>query len=57
MENLNQCLMHDLKVNVSFFKVLIDTINAAKYEAYKALRKHLIGQNFDLGKIIVENQG
>lgn len=55
-ENLNQQTMSDLKVYDQFFKEVIDTINAAKYEAYKSLNKHHIGQNFDLGKIIVENQ-
>jgi len=48
--------MSDLIAYDKFFKEVIDTINSAKYEAYKSLNKYHIGQNFDLGKIIVENQ-
>jgi len=48
--------MSDLIAYNEFFKEVIDTINSAKYEAYKSLNKHHIGQNFDLGKIIVKNQ-
>ncbi|SOU86447.1 PDDEXK nuclease domain-containing protein [Tenacibaculum dicentrarchi] len=39
-----------------FFEAIINTINSAKYEAYKSLNKHHIGQNFELGKLIVKNQ-
>lgn len=48
--------MSDLMAYNEFFKEVIETINSAKYEAYKSLNKHHIGQNFDLGKIIVKNQ-
>jgi predicted nuclease of restriction endonuclease-like (RecB) superfamily len=48
--------MNDLVAYDKFFKEVISAINSAKYQAYKSLNKHHIGQNFELGKIIVENQ-
>jgi len=40
----------------NFFKEIIDTINSARYQAFKSLNKYHIGQNFEIGGIIVENQ-
>ncbi len=40
----------------SFFSEIIDTINSARYQAFKSLNKFHIGQNFGIGRIIVENQ-
>ena len=48
--------MNDLTAYSDFFKEIIDTINSAKYEAYKSLNKYHIGQNFEIGKLIVKNQ-
>lgn len=48
--------MSDLVAYDKFFKEVISAIKSAKYQAYKSLNKHHIGQNFELGKIIVENQ-
>jgi len=48
--------MNDLTAYSDFFKEVINTINSAKYEAYKSLNKHHIGQNFEIGKLIVKNQ-
>ncbi|WP_281991662.1 PDDEXK nuclease domain-containing protein [Aquimarina aggregata] len=48
--------MNDLTTYTDFFKEIVNTINSTKYEAYKALNKHHIGQNFEIGKLIVQNQ-
>ena len=40
----------------NFFNEVIDTINSARYQAFKSLNKFHIGQNFEIGRIIVENQ-
>jgi|SRR5690554_377012 len=48
--------MNDLKQYSSFFKEIIQTINSARYEAYKSVNKHHIGLNFEIGKLIVKNQ-
>ena len=48
--------MNDLKQYSSFFNEIIQTINSARYEAYKSLNKHHIGLNFEIGKLIVKNQ-
>ena len=48
--------MSELTAYNNFFKAVIDTINSAKYNAYKSLNKYHIGQNFELGKLIVKNQ-
>ena len=48
--------MSELVAYSNFLTEVIDTINSAKYKAYKSLNKHHIGQNFNLGKIIVKNQ-
>jgi predicted nuclease of restriction endonuclease-like (RecB) superfamily len=48
--------MSELSAYKSFFSEIIDTINASRYEAYKSLNKFHIGQNYEIGRIIVENQ-
>ncbi len=48
--------MNKLTAYNSFFKEIINTINSARYQAYKSLNKFHIGQNFEIGRIIVENQ-
>jgi len=48
--------MNKLSAYNSFFKEIIDTINLARYKAFKSLNKFHIGQNFEIGRIIVENQ-
>ena len=40
----------------NFFNEIIQTINSARYNAYKSLNKHHIGLNFEVGKLIVKNQ-
>lgn len=40
----------------SFFEKVIQTINATRLKAYKSLTKHQISLNFELGKLIVDNQ-
>lgn len=48
--------MNKLSGYNSFFKEIINTINSARYQAFKSLNKFNIGQNFEIGRIIVENQ-
>jgi predicted nuclease of restriction endonuclease-like (RecB) superfamily len=48
--------MNELKQYKSFFNEILQTINSARYEAYKSLNKHHIGLNFEIGKLIVRNQ-
>ena len=48
--------MNDLTTYNDFFKEVINTIDSTKYEAYKSLNKYHIGQNFEIGKLIVQNQ-
>lgn len=48
--------MNDLVIYKRFFQDVLDTINSAKYEAYKSVNKFHIGQNFEIGKLIVQNQ-
>ena len=48
--------MYEISKYNDFFQEIINTINKTKYEAYKSLNKFHIGQNFELGKIIVKNQ-
>ncbi len=48
--------MNDLITYNDFFKEIVNTINSTKYEAYKTLNKYHIGQNFEIGKLIVQNQ-
>ena len=40
----------------NFFKEIIDTINSARYQAFKSINKFHIGQNYEIGRIIIENQ-
>ncbi len=39
-----------------FFQEVIDTINHARYEAFRTINKFHIGQNYEIGRIIFENQ-
>lgn len=48
--------MNKLSAYNSFFSAIINTINSARYQAFKSLNKFHIGQNFEIGRIIVENQ-
>jgi len=48
--------MNKLSAYNSFFSKIIDTINSSRYQAFKSLNKFHIGQNFEIGRIIVENQ-
>ena len=48
--------MNKISAYNNFFKEIIDTINSARYNAFKSLNKYHIGQNFEIGRIIVENQ-
>lgn len=48
--------MTELTTYNRFFQDVIDTINNAKYEVFKAVNKFHIGQNFEIGKLIVQNQ-
>lgn len=48
--------MNELNQYKSFFNEILQTINSARYEAYKSLNKHHIGLNFEIGKLIVRNQ-
>lgn len=48
--------MNKLSAYNSFFTEIINTINSARYQAFKSLNKFHIGQNFEIGRIIVENQ-
>jgi len=43
--------MDKLSAYNSFFREIIDTINSAKYQAFKSLNKIHIGQNFEIGRI------
>jgi predicted nuclease of restriction endonuclease-like (RecB) superfamily len=48
--------MNKLTGYSSFFREIINTINSSRYQAFKSLNKFHIGQNFEIGRIIVENQ-
>jgi len=48
--------MNELTVYDKFFKEILDTINSARYQAFKTLNRFHISQNFEIGKLIVENQ-
>jgi len=48
--------MNELKQYKSFFNEILQTINSARYEAYKSLNRHHIRLNFEIGKLIVRNQ-
>jgi hypothetical protein len=48
--------MDKLSAYNNFFKEIIDTINSAKYQAFQTLNKIHVGQNFEIGRIIVVNQ-
>ncbi len=48
--------MNKISAYNSFFGEILDTINSARYQAFKSLNKFHIGQNFEIGRLIVENQ-
>jgi len=48
--------MNKLSAYYNFFAEIINTINSARFQAFKSLNKFHIGQNYEIGKIIVENQ-
>jgi hypothetical protein len=48
--------MSSLSEYRSFFNEIIEAINSAKYKTYKSINKFHIEHNFEIGKIIVENQ-
>lgn len=48
--------MNDLEQYNYFFSEVIQTINSARYQAFKSLNRHHIGLNFEIGKLIVKNQ-
>lgn len=48
--------MEKLTAYNSLFQEIIETINSSRYQAYKSLNRFHIGQNFEIGRIIVESQ-
>jgi predicted nuclease of restriction endonuclease-like (RecB) superfamily len=50
MENINESKYLDL------FNQIVETINSTRFKAFKAVNKHLISMNFEIGKLIVESQ-
>ena len=48
--------MSSLSEYRSFFNEIIEAINSAKYKTYKSINKFHIQHNYEIGKIIVENQ-
>lgn len=48
--------MNELTAYSDFLSEIMSTIQAAQYNAFKAINKFHIGQNFELGKIIVQHQ-
>ena len=48
--------MNELTTYKEFFNEVIETINKAKYKAFKSLNKFHIQQNYEIGEIIVRNQ-
>ena len=50
MENIDKSTYKEL------FNQIIETINSSRFKAFKAVNKHLISMNFEVGKLIVESQ-
>lgn len=50
MENIDKATYHDL------FNQIIEKINSSRFAAFKAVNKHLISLNFEIGKLIVDSQ-
>jgi hypothetical protein len=50
MENI------DKSTYKALFNQIIETINSARFKAFKAVNKHLISLNFEVGKLIVDSQ-
>jgi len=50
MENIDKSTYQAL------FNQIVETINSSRFKAFKAVNKHLISLNFEVGKLIVESQ-
>tara|TARA_B100000809_G_C15065788_1_gene504136 strand:- start:72 stop:1103 length:1032 start_codon:yes stop_codon:yes gene_type:complete len=50
MENIDKSIYKEL------FNSIVRTINSSRFNAFKAVNKHLITLNFDVGKLIVDSQ-
>jgi hypothetical protein len=37
------------------FSNIVETINSSRFNAFKAVNKHLISLNFEVGKLIVDS--
>jgi predicted nuclease of restriction endonuclease-like (RecB) superfamily len=48
--------MPDIQQYTIFFDEILNVIADARYEAYKSLNKHHIGLNYEIGKLIADNQ-
>ena len=48
--------MNELATYKGLFNEIIETINKAKYKAFKSLNRFHIEQNYEIGEIIVKNQ-
>jgi uncharacterized protein (UPF0335 family) len=48
--------MKKLTAYNNLFQEIIETINSSRYKAYKSLNRFHIGQNFEIGRIIVKSQ-
>jgi predicted nuclease of restriction endonuclease-like (RecB) superfamily len=50
MENIDTSIYKEL------FNSIVGTINSSRFNAFKAVNKHLISLNFEVGKLIVDSQ-
>ena len=48
--------MKKLTAYNNLFQEIIETINSSRYKAYKSLNRFHMGQNFEIGRIIVQSQ-
>jgi len=48
--------MNELMIYKAFFSEVVETINRARYKAFKSLNRFHIVQNYEIGEIIVRNQ-
>lgn len=48
--------LDNLQAYNQLFNEIINTINSSRYNAYKSLNKHHINLNFEIGRLIVQNQ-
>ena len=49
-------IMNELMIYKEFFNEVVETINRARYKAFKSLNRFHIVQNYEIGEIIVRNQ-